>query len=305
MIASIPNFGSREGPSLLTVGINTIGTDYFVGDLHGEGRLLYAALQEVGFNWTTDRLFAVGDLVDRGYSHAELFGMIVGKPNFYSVLGNHDVHCWSQLQTFFNDGVRPKYHESDWISEFKPDDCWTIRNFFRGLPLAIRVTLKTGLRVGIVHADAPNGMASFSELANISREYLPTLTAKSPIESLLLGRRRARIAGDLLLDAAYKDPSPDLSRTHYLLDVGDDLDLIVCGHTVCGTHRPIQAGKWIFLDTGAGYLHFDMPDAALSVLDLANRRVIQARHAEYGTVTTSDFALDDPLPIQEVPGKPS
>lgn len=292
------NKWGHEGPSLLTLEPNTKGKDYFVGDLHGEGRLLLAALKTLSFDWTVDRLIAVGDLVDRGGAHAQLFQAIIGQAGFHSVLGNHDVHCWSQLQSYFNDGVWPKDPESAWLREFNLDDGWAIRNFIRSLPLSIRVTLRNGLRVGVIHADIPDGMKSFSDLANISREYLPTLTSQSQINTLLLSRRRARVVEELLSDPIHSQPAPDLSRTQLLQDVGDDLDLIVCGHSICWTYRPVQAGKWIFLDTGAGYDHFDMPDATLSVLDPVDRRVVQARHAEYGLIETSEFALDEPLSIQ-------
>lgn len=45
---------------------NKVGTDYVVGDIHGCFTKLAEALDEVGFNFTKDRLFSTGDLVDRG-----------------------------------------------------------------------------------------------------------------------------------------------------------------------------------------------------------------------------------------------
>lgn len=287
----------HEGPSLLKLGQNPSGTDYFVGDLHGEGHLLDAALEHLGFNWKTDRLLSVGDLVDRGHSHRHLFKTIIGQPNFYSVLGNHDVHCWSLLQSYFNDGVWPKDPESEWIREFQSDDVWAIRNFLRGLPLAIHVTLSNGLRVGVVHADVPDRMVSFSDLANISRDYLPMLTAKSPIRSLLLGRTRAMIAGSLLRDYARNDVQSDLANAQRLNEVGNDLDLIICGHSLCWTHRPFHMGNWLFLDTGAGYPIDAEKDAALSVVDFVRRRVAQAFHQPSGGVSTREFVLADPFTI--------
>lgn len=287
----------REGPSLLTLGPNLKGNDYFVGDLHGEGRLLAAALQHLSFNWESDRLFAVGDLVDRGDSHEELFKAVIGQPNFYSVLGNHDIDCWAQIQTYLIEGAWPNFEGSEWLRQLRMSDIARIQEFIRGLPLAIKVTLSNGLRIGVVHADVPEELASFSALADISREYLPTVTPKSLINSLILSRRSARAAGTLLLDQIYSEPAPDYTHVHRLLDVGPDLDLIVCGHSICLTFRPVQAGKWIFLDSGAGYFQMDLPDAALSIVDIVKRRVVQARHAEFGTVSTSEFELDDPLPI--------
>ena len=45
---------------------NTHGRDFVVGDIHGCFDLLQQALDEAAFNPDRDRLFSVGDLIDRG-----------------------------------------------------------------------------------------------------------------------------------------------------------------------------------------------------------------------------------------------
>ncbi|WP_183132684.1 metallophosphoesterase, partial [Pseudomonas amygdali] len=45
---------------------NTVGRDFAVGDIHGHFTRLQVALDVAGFNPAVDRLFSVGDLVDRG-----------------------------------------------------------------------------------------------------------------------------------------------------------------------------------------------------------------------------------------------
>src|SRR3546814_1255791 len=45
---------------------NDIGRDFIVGDLHGCLDLLQAELTRIEFDRSKDRLFSVGDLVDRG-----------------------------------------------------------------------------------------------------------------------------------------------------------------------------------------------------------------------------------------------
>ena len=54
----------------LTVGINQAGRDLVVGDVHGCFRTLARALSQLEFDPSCDRLFGVGDLVDRG-PHSE------------------------------------------------------------------------------------------------------------------------------------------------------------------------------------------------------------------------------------------
>lgn len=46
--------------------LNTKGRDYAVGDIHGCFNRLQTVLDEMGFDPSKDRLFSVGDLVDRG-----------------------------------------------------------------------------------------------------------------------------------------------------------------------------------------------------------------------------------------------
>lgn len=45
---------------------NRRGRDIAVGDVHGHFQRLQQALDAVGFDPAIDRLFSVGDLVDRG-----------------------------------------------------------------------------------------------------------------------------------------------------------------------------------------------------------------------------------------------
>ena len=68
---------------------NTKGRDLIVGDLHGCRTLLDELLIVAQFDPSRDRLFSVGDLVDRGPHSAECLNFLQ-EPWFFSVLGNHD-----------------------------------------------------------------------------------------------------------------------------------------------------------------------------------------------------------------------
>ena len=45
---------------------NKVGRDFVVGDVHGMFDRVAQALTKVQFNPSRDRLFSVGDLIDRG-----------------------------------------------------------------------------------------------------------------------------------------------------------------------------------------------------------------------------------------------
>ncbi|MBQ0747387.1 MAG: metallophosphoesterase [Marinobacter sp.] len=51
---------------------NVTGTDWLCGDLHGQYDALQSALADVAFNTTQNRLFLLGDVVDRGPRSKEL-----------------------------------------------------------------------------------------------------------------------------------------------------------------------------------------------------------------------------------------
>lgn len=68
---------------------NRAGRDFVVGDLHGCLDLLQEELGRVGFNTTCDRLFSVGDLIDRGPDSLGCLRLL-NEPWFYAVRGNHE-----------------------------------------------------------------------------------------------------------------------------------------------------------------------------------------------------------------------
>jgi serine/threonine protein phosphatase 1 len=60
-----------------------------VGDIHGHFQRLQQCLEAVGFDPAVDRLFSVGDLVDRG-PHSEAALDWLAQPWFHAVQGNHE-----------------------------------------------------------------------------------------------------------------------------------------------------------------------------------------------------------------------
>ena len=76
-------------PTLHKFKKNQAGNDYVVGDIHGMYILLIESLNEIGFNFTSDRLFTVGDLIDRGPDSVKCLELCY-EPWFYSVRGNHE-----------------------------------------------------------------------------------------------------------------------------------------------------------------------------------------------------------------------
>ena len=66
---------------------NTTGHDYIIGDIHGCSELLSQALNLLGPN---DRLFIVGDLIDRGPDSLGVLRIVQNDPRVHVVRGNHE-----------------------------------------------------------------------------------------------------------------------------------------------------------------------------------------------------------------------
>jgi len=68
---------------------NVLGRDFVIGDIHGRFQLVDQALLAVDFDRERDRLFSVGDLVDRGPEPLRALEFLA-QPWFHAVRGNHE-----------------------------------------------------------------------------------------------------------------------------------------------------------------------------------------------------------------------
>ena len=67
--------------------------DYIIGDVQGCITSLKNLLAKINFSFDSDRLFFLGDVVNRGENNLETMKFILSNQNnFEMVLGNHDIH---------------------------------------------------------------------------------------------------------------------------------------------------------------------------------------------------------------------
>jgi len=201
---------------------NPHGRDFVVSDIHGCFDKLREALDDVNFTVETDRLFSVGDLIDRGRQSTEALGWLA-RPWFHPCIGNHEDMA---LQSQHDNNVL-----FDWVS-MNGGQWWLALDAgtrekhlaaFRRLPVVMEIETTYG-RVGIVHADIPE---QFSWQAFLAALEAGDTAAR---EIAIWSRRRA--------DGLVTGPV-------------EGIDQVVCGHTIMSDRRIYRSANVWFIDTGA------------------------------------------------------
>lgn len=130
--------------------LNTAGRDFAVGDIHGHFTRLQAALDAAGFDPAVDRLFSVGDLIDRGPECRDVLDWLE-KDWFHPVRGNHDDYVCRFDTCDVENWI---YNGGSWFAGMASSEQQEFAIQFNELPIAIEVETVSG-QVGILHADCP------------------------------------------------------------------------------------------------------------------------------------------------------
>lgn len=158
---------------LLHLSANCAGRDLAVGDIHGHFTRLQLALDAVGFDASCDRLFSVGDLVDRGPECEQALEWL-DKPWFFAVQGNHEALAIAHVCGGYLDYSMYRASGGGWFLDLARQDQEVFANRFNQMPLAIELETAGGL-VALVHADCP--FPSWAPLREILVEGGTLLTA--------------------------------------------------------------------------------------------------------------------------------
>lgn len=134
---------------------NIKGRDFAVGDIHGCFNKVAIAMNMVKFDKTVDRLFSVGDLVDRGPDHYQLLEWLE-QPWFFPVRGNHEEMLLDVLR-YPDNRQAYEFHfcnGGSWFYDVDKATQMKIAIELNKLPFMIEVDTSYG-SVGIIHADVP------------------------------------------------------------------------------------------------------------------------------------------------------
>lgn len=217
---------------------NEQGRDYIVGDIHGNFSFLEKELARIRFNEVKDRLFSVGDLVDRG-PESEVALDWLAKPWFHAVRGNHEDMAirWPEGRM---DGANYLQNGGAWNLGNPESLQRDIAESLRILPIGIEIETDAGL-VGIVHAEcAGSDWVAFREL--LSGDY-PQSAKNRIIQEALWARHRI---------------------TYGLTDEVLGVRAVVSGHTP--VEEVTKLGNVFYIDTG-GWLQGRFEWARFTILD--------------------------------------
>lgn len=132
---------------------NIPARDLIIGDIHGHFSKLQSALDDVGFDPEDgDRLFSVGDLVDRGPESDDALEWLA-KPWFHAVRGNHEGMAidWAMGM---GDGSHYVANGGAWNVGNTQAVRQLYADAFAAMPVAIELETELGT-LGIVHAGCP------------------------------------------------------------------------------------------------------------------------------------------------------
>lgn len=220
---------------------NEKGRDFVVGDLHGCRRDLEVLLVAAGFDPRRgDRLFATGDLVDRGPDAMGCLNLL-RQPWFYSVLGNHEQMLLDAMGGDDAAIALSVANGGEWALGriLKRDPALqAAAQVLARLPHVLVVGPGTPERFNLVHAallQAPAGKQLYRDadldarLANADDKV---------VERLIWNRTLA----DEAAEAALRHPVPSWT---------EGLSITYCGHNP--VPYPIIFNSHCHVDTGAGY----------------------------------------------------
>lgn len=206
---------------------NKKGRDFAIGDIHGCFSRLQAFLDDAGFDPLADRLFSVGDLVDRG-SGSSLALEWLAKPWFHAVRGNHEDTAIRYAHGAPVNIDMYSANGGDWFMALAQDQQQQFAAAFQKMPLAIEVETARGM-VGIVHADCPE--ADWPRFRALLENSAAKDLQASAQETCLWSRRRitdmdrSAVAGIFAVVVGHTPlEQPTILGNVYHIDTGGWLD---------------------------------------------------------------------------------
>lgn len=254
---------------------NTAGRDFVVGDLHGCRFMLEERLRQVNFDPAVDRVFSVGDLIDRGPDSLNTLSLIL-EPWFFPVLGNHEDMLLSWLDARHSEYHRPIHfiqNGGDWVMNLTADEKEFLETVLLSrlleVPYLIRVEGANPFNVVHAELDLVARMRKYGSVAHSQPAPQITLAELADEDFLFYNRAHLTWGRSLAKEAmrqAYANFSPDWAPTDLGGEGLSDGSITYAGHSIVA--YPLKINGHVFLDGGA----------FMQTYDEAERPVLGNRH---------------------------
>nr|WP_242697851.1 metallophosphoesterase [Bordetella holmesii] len=190
-------------------------------------------LDRFGFDPACDRLFSVGDMIDRG-PHSEAAVDWLDEPWFFAVQGNHEDLAVRHVRNGLVDVDNWRRYGGGWFLDLPAARQQALAARYEALPVVIELQTAAGA-IGLLHADSP--VRDWSRLAGAMRTH----------------RRRSRGRAQWSRDRLAQADASGVANVR----------AVVAGHTPLS--QPVVLGNVYHIDTGGW-----QEDGYFTLLDLGS-----------------------------------
>lgn len=228
---------------------NAEGRDFVIGDIHAHKKRFLKALESVNFDKSCDRLFCVGDLIDRGHQPLYILDCL-REDWFYSIIGNHEQMILDRFEfpvtkPLYISSIKTKFdamdlHEKNggkWFGKLRMSAQQNIYHALKKLPYAISLETEYG-QVGLVHAEVPMRFKHWNDFTESLEKDADTL------KSAIWGRDALAEFYDYHRDSYWREEEGVPVEIRYL----DGIVVTVHGHTM--VDKPVVSENQVWIDTG-------------------------------------------------------
>ena len=246
--------------------------DFIVPDVHGCYQQLITALVHLDFNFSRDRVWFLGDMVDRGPEVMDLIKLYMSQDNFFRndnfhmVLGNHEA--------MLIEGITSSCGGGKWVKEVTEEQKPLLEDFINELqttPFTIHLDSQ-GQSHFLAHAEVPMPWHGYNvDWHTVYHYNYSTRVTWSYECDVIWGRT-------MIHDKDFVFPLTDY---------------VFHGHTIL--EHPIQLGNRVYLDTGF-YYGSTKGVGSLSIYETGTKvvRQIFVDFKKLEVIKEDQFRLDTP-----------
>ncbi len=270
---------------------NNRGKDYVVGDLHGCFSLLERLLEAVDFDPNCDRLFSVGDLIDRGPDSLRCLELLA-EPWFFAVQGNHEYMLLDFFWPYISSGKLERFEDINDTGFLVYGGAWVEKYFEverQGMSEEFDLGLKRVLdlpmiwvvgegqnRFHVIHAELVRPNFMFSDQLVWLDSDIDSWFENKDIE---LDIQDSLFWGRIL----WQSRSAAVNNT----GIQSGLSTTFCGHTFAS--RPRQVLSHLCIDTG-GFITLETrrevkSDFGLTLFDVQESRWCSSSYRRTGIIS--------------------